>query len=186
MKHIVTSLIILAICGCRTAKHTCPVDPQTQKVTVSVTPCDRSGNALDTISGESILTFKLAVTKTSGVAKSSTITLNRNQWATLDIDIDIFGLEQIATLQVDDEAFEIDCSPGFHVKVIAIPLDESRVRLKGAYVDSDINERNLMKPKEIMAFNLIAEAGKTNTLYELETKFGQYNRKILPKAANID
>lgn len=171
MKHIFTALIILTTCGCQTTKHTCPVAPQTQKATVSVTPSDNQGNEFDRITDDTFLKFEFKLIKTNGSQEFSNIIIKQNIWASMERDIDIHGIEQKAKLQIDDEIIELNCSPGFHVKVKAIPLGENKVRLKGAYVYSDQKEKNLMKPKEIMSFNIITETGKTISLYELETKF---------------
>ena len=146
MIRILTLLTILTCVGCQTAEHTCPIIPQTEKVTVKTQRINNRGMIAN--SSDKNTEYEVQLYKENKVASAPKLTTKPNEWANIDVAIDIGPIDQTANVLIEDEIISINCEPGIHLNVKVIPLKEDTVHLKGVYALSKAPGKNLMAQKE--------------------------------------
>jgi hypothetical protein len=168
MERIISAFLLLTALGCQTNKHTCPTDPQTDKITVLISQLDAAGKKTINLTESAEYEVSFSILKGDGVVAPK-LTTHPKQWASLNSAVNFRNLEQKAQILIEDEEIEINCEPGFHIKLMVVPLEDGLVHIKGAYALSERSERNLTKQKELFPFSAYCRLEETITLYELKT-----------------
>ena len=170
MIRILTLLTILTCVGCQTTKHTCPIIPQTEKVTITTQRFNSRGMIANSSEKNPDYEVQLHIYKENKVAGAPKLTTKPNKWANIDVALDIKPIDQTANVLIEDEIVSINCEPGIHLKVKVIPLKENMVHLKGVYALSKAPGKNLLAQKEIFPFSIYCELGEKTTLHDVLTR----------------
>ena len=170
MKRILLLLSLLPTLGCQTAKHTCPIIPQTEKVTIKTERINSRGMIATSSEKNPKYEVELHIYKESKVASAPKLTTKPNEWANIDVAIDIRPIDQTTNVLIENEVISINCEPGIHLKIKVIPLNNDMVHIKGAYVLSKAPGKNLMAQKEIFPFSIHCKLGEKTTLHNVITK----------------
>jgi hypothetical protein len=170
MKRIFLLLTLLSSLGCQTAKHTCPIIPQTDKVTIKAQGINKRGMIATPSEKNPTYGVQLHIYKENKVASAPKITTKPNEWGNIDVALDIIPIDQRANVLIEDEIISINCEPGIHFKVKVIPLKDDMVHLKGVYVLSKAPENDLMAQKEVFPFSIYCKLGEEVTLHNVVTK----------------
>jgi hypothetical protein len=170
MKYTPLLIALLVTLGCQTPKHQCPVDPHTQLITVVPTLVNTRGVPVNSWGHKVNCRVAFKIVKEGKVAKASIMTLQPDDWDSTDISIDVRGIDQTASVLIEDEIVEINCEPGWHIKIKATPISNEEVYLRGVYSLSKSSNRDLTKLKEVFPFSVKCKIGETNTIYQIITK----------------
>ena len=163
MKHIITLLSVLAICGCQTAKNISDYsfEPKPKTITLLV-------QQEDSESYRTQLTVKTVEDKLC----CPSVTKLANQWGTRSDVVDIQGFNYTTKALIGDEMVEIDCEPGMHATVKVTPLDSGKVQVKGMYVFNRIPEKGIITiPATVIPFNVEVNVGEETVIYEMNMEF---------------
>lgn len=163
MKHIITLLSVLTICGCQTAKVATnyTFEPKPKTITLLV-------ETEDTQSYRSQLTVRTVDDKLC----CPTVTKAANQWGTKSDTVDIQGFNYTTKALIGDELVEIDCEPGMRATMKVIPLESGKVQVKGMYVYNRIPKNGVITiPTTVIPFNVVVNVGEETTIYEMKMEF---------------
>jgi len=174
MKYIITSLIILIMCGCQTAKKETPFVIQTSKEIISI-HTSKESNAY----GVEVrwVDYRLdenneVIQESRDILAAPIVTGKPNQWLQVNVGEKYKGLDSTISYLIDGEMVNIPAYAGVHLTSKTTPLNETNVCVKGIFVSSMFDEN-----RELIHISLPIDAvctlGEEQVLYEKETKFEQ-------------
>jgi hypothetical protein len=173
MKHIISSLIVLVICGCQTTRTQIPsIRPSKDVISI------RTQQSLDEYTVElALVNYRLdrngaIISESRDVKSAPRVTGKQSKWLTVNVGQAPQGVDSTISYLIDGEMVSAPAFAGVNLISKLDPLNETEVRVKGVFVSSTYDE-NLNLINTSVPFDAVCILGEEKVICEKETKFEQ-------------
>ncbi len=172
MKYIITSLLILTVWGCQTAKIEPPMIPRACKEIVSV-------RVEQNFHGYSVsvkwAAYRLdennkVVAESRDVLSSPIVTGKPSKWMRCNVGVKPKGLNSNISYLIDGEIVNTPVLAGINLISKIVPFNDNDVHVKGIFASSAFDGNRKLTSMSL-PIDVICTLGEEKILYEKEIKF---------------